>query len=300
MKEKKQQNLFALATVFLLVTSFTCKSEDYRKNYGLKFDQGIGLYVTINGVPSALGWTSDTTIQADESKFNIVPPDAQFYSYGLDFTHGGMTGSLPPHLLGYGFSYMDTNGNLQGMWAARFVPVSGYDQQVYRIYFDGPYDDLKNDKIQYRFWAFDVPGNKQGYLFHFNTVKSANEEKEQNDFFSKTLSNKDKIYNGKFSILLQGQTLLSVTPFQIQFTSYDEKTGNVEADVSGLNGNEKVKFTGQLVNNRQLILKKVAGDKTIDDVWKLQLLGQNELIYTYYNDVNEGKVEITLREPPNK
>jgi hypothetical protein len=287
-----------LTLVAFLLTPFAGRTEDFAKNYGLKFNC-IGFYVTIDGVPNALQWTKNTTSQAIESDIIQIPPDAQFYSYGLDFSVGGMTGPQPPNLLGYGLSYMDTNGSLQGAWAARFVPVAGYDQKVYRIVFEGPYDDLRNDKVQYRFWAFDVPGNNQGFLFHFNTVKFAEEQKEQHDFISKTLSNKDKIYNGKLTVSMPGATL-QVIPFQIQFTSYDEKTGKVDAEVSGLNGNEKVKFTGQLVNIRELTLKKVEGDNSLDSVWNLQLLGQNKLIATYANGINSVKVEITLLDTPSE
>jgi hypothetical protein len=171
MKMKIQHNLLLLAVAVILANSFTCKAEDYRKNYGLKFDAGIGFYVTINGIPNPLTWTKKTTSLANESDIIKIPPDAQFYSYGLDFSTGGMAGPQPPQFLGYGLSYMETNGTFQGMWAARFVPVAGYDQKVYRILFDGPYDDLKSDKLQYNFWAFDVPGSSQGFLFHFVNAK---------------------------------------------------------------------------------------------------------------------------------
>jgi hypothetical protein len=298
MKIRNHHTLLLLAIEVFLMTSSTGKAEDFRANYGLKFDAGIGFYVVSDGIPYALTWAKNIKGQINESDISEISTNAQFYSYGLDFSVGAMAGPQPPHLLGYGLSYMDTNGNFHGMWAARFVPVSGYDQKVYRIVFEGPYDDLKNDTFQYHFWAFNVPGDNQGYPFHFKTSKSVEEQKELQDFISKVLSNKDKVYNGTVTVSLDPQTILQVSPFQIQFSSYDEKTGIVNAKVSYQFG--KTDYTGQLLGTQQLTLKQVPGDNSIDSTWNLQFIGQNKLVYLYNNGGNSVKVEITLQETSTK
>lgn len=265
------------------------EAEDFAKNYGLKFKEGIGFYVAIDGVPYPLGWTKDTDKQATESDIVQIPFDAQFYSYGLDFSTG-----TAPHILGYGLSYLDMNGQRHGRWAARFVPVAGYDQKVYRIIFEGPYEQLRNDKLQYHFWALEVPG-REGFLFHFATTKFAEEQKKLRAFITQALSAKDTSYKGKLS----ARALIfdaTVTPFHIRFTSFDEKTGNVEAEASGLNEKKKVKFTGQLVGIRQLTLKQVGGDIA----WDLQLSEERKLTGAYSKDMSTFEVEIALEDAPTK
>ena len=298
MKTRIHHIHFSLGIATLLVMSLASRAEDFGKNYGLKFNEGIGFYVTIDGIPNALQWAKDTQKQADESDIIKIPYDVQFYSYGLDFSvGGGLAGPQPPNLLGYGFSYMDTNGQLKGIWPARFVPVAGYEQKVYRIIFGGPYDELRNDKTQYRFWAFDVPSvttTHSGFLFQFATAKFAEEQKEVRAFLLKTLSNKDRAYTGK----LTAQTLVfpTATPFQIHFTSYHEKTGQVDAEVSGFNEKEKMKFTGQLVGIRTLALKQADGDL----VWDLQLFELKKLVGSYSKNMVTFEVEIALEDTPSK
>src|SRR5436853_5529189 len=134
----KFQLLVGLALIGL--ASLASAAEDVAKNYGLKFRAGIGFYLVIDGLPYPLGWTKSTHEQANESDIVQIPFDAQFYSYGLDFSGGTVAGPQPPHLLGFGLSYMDMGGKRQGRWPARFVPVAGYEEKVYRIIFEGPYD----------------------------------------------------------------------------------------------------------------------------------------------------------------
>lgn len=280
-------------------------AEDFAKNYGLKFKAGIGFYVVIDGVPAPLGWTKhyakgpefdSAPLELDEANIVSIPFDAQFYSYGLDFSRAGTPGPEPPHLLGYGLSYVDASGQRKGRWMAQFVPVLGYDEKVYRILFQGPYDDLRSDKLQYRFWAFDVPSAiPQGFLFHFDTPKFAELQRKLRSFVSQALSNKEKAYAGK----LTTRTLVfdaQAVPFQIHFTSFDAKSGRLEAEASGLSERDKVKFTGQLVGLRQIVLKQVGADA----VWELQLIDQNKLVGGYSNGLSTVNVEIALEDVQSK
>src|SRR5579871_545849 len=97
--------ILSIAVTLAMLSNVT--AEDFARNYGLKFKYGIGFYYTINGDPYPLTWTADTTRQIEDSAIIQIPPDAQFYSYGLDFsTAGNMAGvPKPPHLLGYGMTY---------------------------------------------------------------------------------------------------------------------------------------------------------------------------------------------------
>jgi len=288
---------FFLTVAAFLVISSVGRAEDFTKNYGLKFNSGIGFYYVTNGVPIPLTWVKHKEDQAKESDIVRIPTDVQFYSYGLDFSVGDITGPKPPHILGYGLSIVDTNGVVQGRWAARFVPVAGYDQKVYRIMFEGPYDDLCSDKLQYQFWEFVFPGD-DAFLFHFATPKFVEEQEkraeEAHALISQALSNKDKAYNGMFS--RPGATFTDgVTPFQIHFSSYDEKMGKVDGYVSGFpEAGESVAFDGQLVGGSQLTLTQRGGGF----VWDLQLSGGKNLIGTYPNGLLTSQVEIMLEDAP--
>ena len=284
-----------MAAFCLLGLPLRGPAQDLSRNAGYKFKDGIGFYVVMDGVAVPLTWTEDTRLRPTDEAIIQVSSDAEFYAYGLDFSRGSLpgTGPLPPHLLGYSMSYLDANEQRQGHWAARFVPVAGYDQQVYRIMFEGPYDDLMKGKFAYRAWMFELGGN-QGYFFHSTGVKYAEEQRKLAAFITQALQSTGRHYPGRMtSRTRQGS---DSQPFSLRFTSYDPKSGKVEAEALGWNGQNVTKFEGQLVGPRFLTLKEVNGGA----VWDLQLTTQMKLTGVYASGPSSYNLEISLGEPASR
>jgi len=139
------------------------------------FDKGVGFYWASAGKTNFLSWPAQRRISKNlvrewirafkAGKFVDIPKDVKFYSYGLDIGVG-----QPPHLLGFGFFYVDLNNKKHGTWAARFLPVHGYKEKVYEIVLDGPHDKLKSGEMKYKFLAFKIPrrlGRETAFLFRY-------------------------------------------------------------------------------------------------------------------------------------
>jgi hypothetical protein len=143
----------------LILSTFSASS--VLANEKIIFDKGIGLYWYFGGETHFIYWTvssvSDGWVKNFQKSLPLIPSvpsipkDSKFYSYGLD-----MRSIRPPHMLGYGFAYVDLNGKKHGTYAARFIPLDGYKQETYEINFDGPLEKLKDKEIKYKFCAFIV------------------------------------------------------------------------------------------------------------------------------------------------
>ena len=135
------------------------RAEEAQAQKDQEFGEGIGFYYSRGSRMIALTWTANLNdTQNASDQIVILDPSTSFFSYGMDFSGGGLQGPLPLHLMGYSWGYLRPNNQPQGDWPIGFLPIEGTKQKVYQLRFDG-LQTLLAGQTPYRYWYMKVPGN---------------------------------------------------------------------------------------------------------------------------------------------
>ncbi|HEC13670.1 MAG TPA: hypothetical protein ENI80_10585 [Acidiferrobacteraceae bacterium] len=268
-----------------------------KKDCGV-FSDGIGFYVCTHGYAQKLFWTKSSKGKPKKDDIMTISTDSGIYAYGMDFsTTMGVTGGLsvafpaPPLLAGYGFGYVgDGSKSLNRYWAADFLPVKGYEAEVYKIIFRGPVGSLKDGNLEYQYMAFLLPGNK-AYYFKYDSEKKRQQEKLLREKVSSALSNAGRTYAG---VLISKALIFDEKrlPFKIRFLTFDQNTGEVVAEASGIGEAEVIVFKGKLLDYDHLKLATEDGNVQ----WDLELT-DNRVFSGFYgtqDGLTSKRVVITL------
>jgi hypothetical protein len=226
----------------------------------------IGYYVFYDGRAQFLRWPQPISKQFKETAVLKIPKNAEFYAYGLDFSHAYVSALAklplaPPHLAGIGMAYLKKNGEFAGLYTSMFVPLPGYPEKAYRIYLDG-LPEIMYGNVEYDYFALRVvPDNPtgitgEGYLFRF----------QEDD--AKTASLVDT-FAGKITSGSPMDGNLSAVPFAVlgaqspqdlkivfQTSGYNASTNTFSAVIKLVAEGKQINFEGIKVSPRELKLTR--------------------------------------------
>ena len=276
-------NCFLFIMVVVVLGSGGCLREKMQSNespgeqvaethgdHRLKFDKGIGFYWAADGVTHFLNWTENPTGRPNEWSIINVPVHARFFFYGLDFSQTSYMGHpLPPHVLGFGFSFRDpATGKYRGRWPIHLIPIKGYDEPVYeaRLSLPGLVTYHKAEQ-----WALEIghPHGQIAHIFRFATEEYEKQQEALREFMLGVLSDSSKWYEGSLTIrnlIFDPQEI----PVQVRFTSFDRESRRVTAELKGLE-EDVTSLTGEWPNPRRLVLRNPQAG--VD--WDLDLYGES-------------------------
>jgi hypothetical protein len=239
----------------------------------INFSSGIGYYIFYDGTANLLYFTSEISEKFDDKRVMRIPRHAEFYTFGLDFSHafavsGGPGGMqivpLPPHLAGIGLTYLTKDGKLQGRYMVHFTPVSGYPEKVYRISI--PYlSILQRDNASYDYFALSILQEGQhgsGYLFRY--IDDEPRLKSMVEGFTSKLgagvSWDGSLYLDRFAVL--GGQPPETLKVMLEIRDFATQAATFKATLKLLTDNKQIAFNGKRLSERELVLTRSDDEKT--------------------------------------
>jgi hypothetical protein len=230
----------------------------------LVFGSGIGFYWAADGITHFLSWTHNARRPANQVVILDIPPDARFFSYGLDFSN-----APPPHLRGYVLTIRLADGTTRGGFPTYFHPVPGYDQPVYEIVLQAQAYMTGLGFPNYEYFAFEIPSGLESpaYLFHYATDEYLAARDRAREQLITILSNAERDFTGT----LRARTLVfdaDTHDFTIRFTRFNPETMELQAQARGDTESTTINFRGEMIGTQRVVLRQIDGDV----VWDLRAI----------------------------
>lgn len=219
--------------------------------------KAIGYYAASQGETHFLHWPEKNPPK-NPDELMVLPADVEFYSVGISPTRGPLGYDLPPHMIGYNFSFKSSHPTGNRFWPIYFSPIADTNPQIYRMIIEGPVNALIEGKISYEYCQLNLPGHDdRAFFFRFDSPKKREEIEAQAEALRSVLSASNsewptEINSTAFLVFSSGKRNCTA-----KFTDFDSKTGNFLLTISDTSKpSDSIEFDGKWSSARQLVLKQ--------------------------------------------